>query len=123
MIQPAGCKLTAAQEKEINVLFTGTTLSTTSGLLTGAGGSAEEFASLTVEAEPGKTCAATGTFTVNGGQLVETPEGGSEKVEHEIVAKNTGSMLTLGGNAAKFSSTAKVMLASGAGWFITGSGV
>jgi hypothetical protein len=120
---PAKCKLSSAQEEEIDVKFSGKTESATKGILQGASGASELFIVLKIENKPGETCPTTGEFAVSGSQLIETPEGRTERTEHEIVAKNTGSMLTFGGNTAKFKTTAKLMLGSGKSWFITEAGV
>jgi hypothetical protein len=74
----------------------------------------EEFAKLEITG----TCVAKGTWTVSGLQPVEFPEAETGKVEHEIVARKANSKLKFGGNAASFSSTAKVHLDSNESWLV-----
>lgn len=81
----------------------------------GTGGEAEEFAKIEIT---GEGCGFAGTFPITGLQILELPEGGSGKVEHEIVAKKANSKLRIGGSTASFSSTAKVHLDSDESWLI-----
>jgi hypothetical protein len=116
---PANCKLKAGQEKEIDAKVIGQQTSATAVTFTGAG-TGELFATLEVE---GASCVATGSFPVTGSQLAETPTGGEGKVEQEIVAKKSGSMMKLGPNTASFSSSVKAMVASGSAWLVMTAGI
>jgi hypothetical protein len=64
---------------------------------------------------------------VTGKQKVETPTGGTGKVEQEVVAKKSGSGgLKPGAGGASFSSSAKVMLGGaniGTAWLVLTTGV
>jgi hypothetical protein len=84
------------------------------GLITGTR-SGEELTTLTIA---GGSCIIAGTYTVSGLQTVELPSGKTSLVEHEIVAKKSGSKLKLGTESVSLSSTAKVHLASGSSWLI-----
>ena len=116
--KPAKCKLSAADEKEIDAKFTAQAESATLSTFTGSG-KGEEFASLVVENAGSETCAVPGTYPVTGKQMVSTPEGGVSKSEHEIVALKSGSTLKLNGESASFSSTTKnAKLSSGLAWLL-----
>jgi len=115
--KPAGCDLSTAQEKEINAQFTAQQKSLTLSLFTGAG-TGEKFAELEIR-NLGTCPIPTGNISVTGKQLVETPKGGESKVEHEIVAKKSGSFLTFNGHEASFSSvTTNAHLANSLGWLV-----
>jgi len=101
--KPAGCKLSAAQEIEIDAKFTAQQRSLTLALFTGSG-VGEAFATLEI-VNIGGCAIPTGNYAVTGKQLVETPRGGESKAEHEIVARKIGSFLTFDGHEASFSST------------------
>jgi hypothetical protein len=116
---PTNCKLTAADEAEIHVLFHVQLRSATLALVTGTKGVNEEFASVHIEAGGG--CAIPGTYIVKGKQLVEFPTGEAGKEVQEIVAKKSGSFLKLGNEAGSFSAAAKVHLGGankGSAWLI-----
>src|SRR5262249_9525632 len=109
---PMNCRLSASNEKEIDVKFAGQQLSTTLILLSGAG-SGEEF--FTFHIEEGEGCAIPGTFKVTGKQKAETPTGATGKLEQEIVAKKSGSGgLKLAGGTASLSNAMKNVHLGGA---------
>ncbi len=91
--------------------------SATTGLATGTktGGVPEEFTSVALT---GGSCAIAGNYAILGLQEVEFPKGGEGLVEHEIVAKKTGSKLMMGEEPASFRSTAKVHLDSNEAYLI-----
>lgn len=107
--KPAGCKLSAAQEKEVEAQFTTKQESATLATLSGSG-PGEEFLNVTIESMPGETCVSTGQFSVTGKQMVESPTGGEGKVEQEVVAKKSESLLKVGGNSMSLSSKGEVHL-------------
>jgi hypothetical protein len=84
------------------------------GLATGTGPE-EEFTTVIVS---GGSCVIAGTYKITGLQTVEFPSGETSLVEHEVVAKKSGSKLKFGLDLASFSSTTKVHLASSASWLI-----
>jgi hypothetical protein len=106
--KPAGCKLSVADEKEIDAKYTAQQETLTLALFTGSG-AGEEFTSLHVEKNGAETCAATGTFKVTGRQMVETSAGVT--VDQTVTAKKAESFLKLGVEAASFNGVAKVHLA------------
>jgi hypothetical protein len=116
--KPTGCKLSTAQEKEIDATFTGEQKSQTVALFTGAGAS-ETFTTLEI-VNTGGCSLATNNYPVKGKQLVETPKGGSSLVNQEIVAKKSGSFLEFNGHkSVSFSSTTtNAHLASGLAWLV-----
>jgi hypothetical protein len=107
--KPAGCKLSAADEKEIDSTFIARQQSLGLVLFTGAG-AGEEFTSLHVEKNGAESCVGTGTFKVTGRQMAETPTGKEGKIEQEIVAKKSESFLKLGVEAGSFGGTTKLHL-------------
>jgi hypothetical protein len=116
--KPAKCKLSAAQEAEVDAKFTIKQESATLATFTGAG-SGEEFVTLTVEKSGSETCAVPGTYPITGKQKVETPKGAVSLANQEMVAKKTGSALKLGTETASFSSTtSNAMLSSGLAWLV-----
>jgi hypothetical protein len=115
--KPAGCDLSAAQEKEIDVKTNGQLRSVTLALITGSG-VAEEFTTLEI-VNLGACTLATGNYPITGKQLVEIPKGGSSLSLQEIVAKKAGSFLTFDGHPASFSETStNVHLPSGLPWLV-----
>jgi hypothetical protein len=99
---PTGCKLSAAQEKAIDFLFTTQLESATLATVTGSkNATTKEFATLEVI-----SCAVAGNYSVTGTQMVEMPKGGESRKEQEFVAKKAQSALKLGVEAASFSTTA-----------------
>jgi hypothetical protein len=111
--KPAGCKLSAADETEINANYTAQQETLTLALFTGSG-AGEEFTSLHVENKGAEKCPATGIFKVTGKQMVETSAGVT--VDQTVTAKKAESFLKLGVEAASFNGVAKVHLASGLPW-------
>lgn len=92
--KPAGCSVaepikandrTVLAETPVQELFEPPTGSTT-------------FAEITLTG-----CVVAGTFKVEGSQLCELPNAGTESTSHEVVCKTTGSKLKFGGKAAEFS--------------------
>jgi hypothetical protein len=84
------------------------------GLIAGTG-PGEELTTYTVA---GAACSVAGTYKLTGLQTVEFPSGEISLVEHEIVAKKSGSKLKLGTEPLSLSSKAKVHLASSSSWLI-----
>ena len=110
---PVGCELSAKQEKEIDVRFTAQLESATLATLTGSKGGSE-FTTLEIVG-----CSLAGNYTVTGSQMVEIPEGGTSKVDHEVIAKKSQSKLKLGVELASFSSTTNnAMLSGGLAWLV-----
>ncbi len=107
MEKPAGCKLSAANEKEIDAKYTEKQETVALATLTGSG-AGEEFTTLTIESKPGETCVVTGALTVSGKQMVETST--EAAVNQTVTAKKSESSLKLGASAASFSGVAKVHL-------------
>jgi hypothetical protein len=113
--KPASCKLSAAQEKEIDSTFIAQQQSLGLVLFTGAK-AGEEFTSLVIVG-----CAVAGTYPVTGRQMAETPTGKEGKIEQEIVAKKSESFLKLGVEAGSFSGTTKLHLGGpniGSAWLV-----
>jgi hypothetical protein len=69
------------------------------------------FVKITIKAKTGQSCLFAKTAEVTGSQEVELPEVESEKIEHEVVAKATGSHLLYAGATATFSLQEVVALA------------
>ncbi|HEY2283921.1 MAG TPA: hypothetical protein VGH60_10275 [Solirubrobacteraceae bacterium] len=116
--KPAGCKLSAANEKEIDAHFNAQQETTGLALDTGSG-AGEEFTSLTVENKPGETCAANGALKVTGKQMVETSTGAG--LSQTVTAKKAESFLKLGVEKATFSGVAPVHLSGAnadANWLV-----
>jgi hypothetical protein len=106
--KPAGCKLSVADEKEIDAKYTAQQETLTLALLIGSGPS-EDFTSLHVEKNGTETCVFTGTFKVTGRQMVETSAGVT--VDQTVTAKKAESFLKFFGEPASFNGVAKVHLA------------
>lgn len=85
------------------------------GLITGTKGTGEELAKFAIA---GASCSVKNTYTLTGLQTVEFPGRETSLVEHEIVAKKSGSKLKLGTEVASFSNKTKVHLASGSSFLI-----
>lgn len=119
--KPLGCKLSMDQELNgIHAIFTGQQESATLATLTGRGPN-ETLTALEIENKPGETCVSSGSFSVTGKQMVETPKGGEGVIRQEIVAKKVGSSLKFAGSAASFSTTAEVHLGGtnkGSTWLV-----
>ncbi len=118
MERPAGCKLSAANEKELDVKFTVQLQTTGLALLTGSG-TGEEFTNLTLESKPGETCVINGSVNVTGKQMVEVSTGAA--VNLTITAKKSESFLKLGNSVGTFSGVAQVHLGGaniGSAWLV-----
>jgi hypothetical protein len=124
MTKPAHCRLTEAEESQIQLDFA----TSLSGKLKAgdveaafAGtGPAEEIYVLTVD-ENGGECAEAGSYVVNGKQATELPSAESSLVEHEMVTRKTGSTFKIGEYNATLTTTLKVKLSSthvGEGWYV-----
>jgi hypothetical protein len=116
--KPAGCKLSAANEKEIDANFKAQQQTTGLALDTGSG-AGEEFTSLTVESKPGETCATNGALKVTGSQMVETST--TAAVNQTVTAKKAESFLKLGAESASFNGVALVHLGGanlGSAWLV-----
>lgn len=118
--KPTSCKLSTAQESDLEADFTYQQESATLATLTGAGANSE-YVTVQIESKPGETCVAAGNFAITGTQMVETPTGGEGKVEQEIVAKKAESNLKLGGNSASLSFKGEIHLGGaniGSAWLV-----
>jgi hypothetical protein len=116
--KPAKCKLSTAQEKEIDAKFNVQQNSVTLATFTGSG-TGELFTELVVENKGAEVCAVPGVYPVTKRQIVSTPKGGSSLVNQEIIATKANSELTLGSESASFSSTTNnAMLSSGLAWLV-----
>jgi hypothetical protein len=123
--KPAGCKLSAANEKEIDANFKEQQETTGLALLTGSG-TGEEFTTLTVEdkSAPTELCAAKGALKVSGKQMVETSTGAA--LNQTVTAKKAESFLKLGAETASFNGVAQVHLGGanvGSLWLVLNTGV
>jgi hypothetical protein len=100
-VLPVNCKLSAAKEAEIHILFHAQQKSVTLALFTGTGPN-EGFADLDIIV--GGSCAILpGLYSITGKQLVEMPTGAEGRLEQEIGAKKSESFLKLGTEPASFS--------------------
>ncbi len=110
MIKPAGCKLSAAQEKEIIVPVVDELSEEGAGKIGdefwGATGGptkeGEPFVTLHIEAEPGKICLAPKEATISGSQWAEISNATVAKEHGEATALAANSEMTFGGNPATF---------------------
>jgi hypothetical protein len=113
--KPAHCRITAAEEKEINIplkeSLTGKleTPGTPEAVFTGTG-AGEELITLVLERETTECPVTEGSYKVTGKQNTELPEAEKPLVEHEFIAKKSGSNFKIGGNEATLSVTDKVKL-------------
>jgi hypothetical protein len=122
---PAFCRLTKAEEKEIALQFAATltgelspghVVADFSG--TGVG---EEIYELQIEDETSECAIPEGNYKITGKQKTELPSGESSLVEHEIVAKKSGSEWKIGESKATLSTKLKVKLSStheGESWHV-----
>jgi hypothetical protein len=125
--KPEHCRLTAAEEKSIELPFVE---SLTSEYKKGvepeaafAGtGSNEEIYNLTIEHETSACPIPAGGYTITGKQETELPKAEESLTEHEIVAKKSLSDMKVGGNEASLSATDKVKMSSSHGgssaWYV-----
>jgi hypothetical protein len=131
LLKPAHCKLTAADEEEIETNELKGEL-----VLTGTGKRIEDklepkegaFASISIEGETG-ACSISGmgvskTFNVTGSQLCEIDSSNAlaetEETKHALICKPSGGSgtLKLGGNKAEITSEASIKLTSGKKWSV-----
>jgi hypothetical protein len=124
--KPLHCKITAAEEKEINIplkeALTGKleTPGTPEAVFTGTG-AGEELITLELERETTECPVTAGQYKVTGKQNAELPKAEEALVEHEFIAKKSGSNFKIGGNEATLSVADKLKLSSpheGATWYI-----
>ena len=125
--KPEHCRLTAAEEKEIELHFAeslvGVVKKGEAPEAEFAGtGSGEEIYNLTIEDETSGCTIPAQSYKVTGKQGAELPKAEESQTEHEVVAKKSLSNLKVGGNEASLSSTDKVKLSSSHGgswaWYI-----
>jgi hypothetical protein len=113
--KPRRCKLTAAEEKEIELTFAeslnGKLEAGKSEAQFAGTGSGEEIYKLTIDAETGE-CMNSGTYIVTGAQGSELPSAETSAELHEINATKLLSKLKIGGNNATLSATDKVKMSS-----------
>ncbi|HEY2282208.1 MAG TPA: hypothetical protein VGH60_01505 [Solirubrobacteraceae bacterium] len=105
--KPAGCKLSAASEKEIDANFTGQQETTGLTLFIGSG-AGEEFTTYTIESKPGETCVVNGAQKITGRQMAETSTAAA--VDQTATAKKAESFLKLGTEKASASGVGKFHL-------------
>ena len=125
--KPEHCKLSAAEEKEIELAFTMSLSSEfkkevpPEGAFAGTG-SGEEIYNLTIEHETSACVIPVGKYKITGKQETELPKAEESLAEHEIVAKKSLSNLKVGGNEASLSATDKVKMSSSHGgssaWYV-----
>lgn len=118
--KPAKCKLSSADEKEIDAKFAVQQNSVTLATFTGSG-TGEEFVALHVESvSETEKCAVPGTYPVTGKQIANTPKGASSLVNQEIVATKANSILKIGTepNAGFSSTTSNTHLTNGLAWLV-----
>jgi hypothetical protein len=116
--KPAGCKLSAANEKEVDAKMNAQQETTGLKLFTGAG-AGEEFTSLTIENKPGETCATSGTLKITGKQMAETSTGAA--VNQTVTGKKAESFLKLGAEKASGNGTGQFHLGGaniGSAWLV-----
>lgn len=125
MTKPAGCKLTEVEGKEIKLRFavelTGKLSAGDAGATFSGTGSGEEVYILFIEHENSECAITAGGYKVSGKQSAELPSAESALVEHEIVAKKSGSSFKIGEDSATLSDTVKVKLSSpheGETWYV-----
>jgi hypothetical protein len=119
LLKPANCRLTAADEKEIETTELKGELALTAGRIedrleskTGA------FAGISIEGKESSCVIAEvekpQTFNVTGSQLCEIDKGNAEAEaeaeKHKIICKTSGSGLKIGGNKAEMTDEATVVL-------------
>jgi hypothetical protein len=124
--KPLHCKLSAAEEKEILISFKEAlfgkleTPGSPEVEFSGAG-AGEEIGQLEIEHETSECGIVPGNYKVTGKQDAQLPVAEELHVEHEVVAKKSGSNFKIGENEASLSTTLKVKLSSpheGAPWYI-----
>jgi hypothetical protein len=113
--KPKRCKLTAAEEKTIELPFVeslnGKLEAGKSEAQFAGTGSSEEVYNLAIEAETGE-CMDSGVYAVTGRQGSELPSAETSAELHEINATKLLSKLKVGGNNATLSATDKVKMSS-----------
>jgi len=125
--KPEHCKLSAAEEKEIELPFT-VSLSSEfkkeippEAAFAGTG-SNEEIYNLAIEHETSACVIPAENYRITGKQETELPKAEESLAEHEIVAKKSLSNLKVGGNEASLSATDKVKMSSSHGgssaWYV-----
>jgi hypothetical protein len=124
---PEHCRLTAAEEKEIELPFT---VSLSSEFKKGVApeaafagtGANEEIYDLGIEHETSACVISAGNYRVTGKQGTELPKAEESLAEHEIIAKKSLSDLKVGGNEASLSAADKVKMSSSHGgsstWYV-----
>jgi hypothetical protein len=127
MIKPANCKLTAADEKEIETAELKGELGLTAGRIEDKLESkTSAFATISIEGkETSCVIAEVGVpknFAVKGSQLCEVDSGNTaaetEAATHKIICKPSGSSLEIGSSPAEITSEATVKLTSGKNWSV-----
>lgn len=109
VVEPAGCGVNQPIEAKVTTSLTSGVMPPTA-TFTGAGAN-ELFATITIT-----TCSIAKAYEVTGLQTVELPDAEGFLVNHELVAKKTGSKLKFGTEAATYSGTALVHLDSLLPW-------
>jgi hypothetical protein len=117
------CKLTSSEKTEIPTSFKEDQLEEVGGRLVDRFekmGATNTFATIKIEPVGSEKCTPEGEYKVTGSQYCDVDESNAEaktlKKEHDLICTKTGSELKIGSNAASFTSTAKVKLASGGEW-------
>lgn len=124
--KPAHCVLTAAEEKEIELLFKGSLIGALEKpgkpeATIGGTGSAEEIGKITIQHSSTECSIPAEAYTVNGKQYVEIKKPEEALTEHELVATKANSDFKIGENNASLEGTDKIKLTGsheGATWYI-----
>jgi hypothetical protein len=110
--KPANCTIPSL----ILAIFHLQATATSKGLLTGhKTGATQEFTNVTLS---GSSCAIANNYTITGTQEVEFPFGVEGLVNHEIVARKSGSKLKFGAENASMSFSSSIHLDSDELWLI-----
>jgi len=124
--KPEHCKLSAAEEKEIELPFVESLTNEykkvpPEGTFAGTGAN-EEIYNLAIEHETSACVIPAENYRITGKQGTELPKAEESLTEHEIVAKKSLSNLKVGGNEASLSATDKVKMSSSHGgslaWYV-----
>jgi hypothetical protein len=125
--KPEHCRLSAAEEKEIELPFVESLSSEfkkevpPEAAFAGTGAN-EEIYNLAIEHETSACVIPAENYRITGKQGTELPKAEESLTEHEIVAKKSLSNLKVGGNEASLSATDKVKMSSSHGgssaWYV-----
>jgi hypothetical protein len=119
LVKPAVCRITTAEEENIQGSFTAILIGKSEVEFTGSGGG-EEVTGIEIENKTSE-CADAGSYLIKGKQDIEITEPEKKLTEHEFIAKKTGSNMKLGSEPASMSVTSKVKLLpphEGGTWYV-----